>query len=263
MVTSYQKQITEKIIDRLGFFPSFLVSAIETPAILASLWSQTVSAYIDNPLPELFKEKLFVFVSRYCSNPYFVICHSCTLRSLGVTGKEILELSKFPVPHREKDVRSDLQNLSRPSHLYDSWHNDYQLEKSLLRCAALLFIQPSQAKSVCSKLRQYLGTSRYNYLVTLLGYIKLCHQWVESYPEISYEKDRRSQLHLAPLLLEELDLANFFKPHYSKLLSSLETSCASIAAITDNQKIVKLEERRISCCLICDRLFQSFKVGIS
>ena len=246
MVTTNQKQVTEKIIDRLGFFPSFLVSAIETPAILESLWEQTLSAYINNPLPELFKEKLFVFISGYCSNPYFVICHSCTLRSLGVTGKEILDLSKLSVPRKEEDVQADLQNLSKHSHSYSSWQNEYQIEKSILRCAALLFTQPSQAKSSCLKLREYLGAIRYNHLVFLLGYIKLCHQWVESYPEISYEKDRRSQLHLAPLLLEELELANFFKPNHYQLTSPLKVNPSSMACLNDSQKKVKICKERFN-----------------
>ena len=244
MVTSNQKQITARIIDRLGFFPSFLVSAIETPDILASLWEQTLSAYINNPLPELFKEKLFVFVSRYCSSPYFIICHSCTLRSLGVTAQEILELNKLPVPHQEQDVQLDLQNLSQQSQLGFSWHSNPKLEKSLLRCAALLFTHSSQAKSSCQKLRECLGTLMYNHLVALLGYIKLCHQWVESYPEISYEKDRRSQLHLAPLLLEEFDLADFFKPNHHGITSPLDINLSSLAHVNDNKKIAKLCRER-------------------
>ena len=245
MVTSNQKRITAKIIDRLGFFPSFLVSAIETPAILESLWEHTLSAYINNPLPELFKEKLFVFVSRYCSSPYFVICHSCTLRSLGVTAQEILELNKLPIPHQEQDVRSDLDFLSRQSQLGSSWHDNSQLETSLLRCTGLLFTQPSQAKSSCQKLREYLGAAMYNHLIALLSYIKLCHQWVESYPEISYQKDRRSQLHLAPLLLEEFDLADFFKPNHHGATSPLKIkNLPSLAYGNENKKIAKICRER-------------------
>ena len=244
MITSNQKQITEKIIDRLGFFPSFLVSAIETPSILESLWEQTLSSYINNPLPELFKEKLFVFVSRYCLSPYFVICHSCTLRSLGVNAKEILELHKLPSPHQEKDIQLDLQNLDRQPQLCYCWQNNSRLERSILRCAALLFTQPSQAKLSSQKLREFLGAVKYNHLIALLSYIKLCHQWVESYPEISYEKDRRSQLHLAPLLLEELELADFFKPNYYGLTSTLKNNLSSIACVTENKKIAKLCKER-------------------
>ena len=242
MVISKQKRIIEKIIDRLGFFPSFLVSSLETTPILENLWEQTLSAYINNPLPEVFKEKLFVFVSRYCSSPYFIICHSCTLRSLGVTAKEILDLNQLPIPHQDKDVRLDLQNLSKQSQIGLSWQNNSQLEKSLLRCAALLFTRPSQAKSACQKLRKYLGTNFYNYLVILLGYIKLCHQWVESYPEISYEKDRRSQLHLAPLLLEELSLADFFSQNCYDLASKIGSS--SLNCVADHIKIAKLYRER-------------------
>ncbi|MGK7953201.1 MAG: PAS domain S-box protein [Xenococcaceae cyanobacterium] len=241
MVTINPKRTTAQIIDKLGFFPSFLVSAIETPDILDSLWSQTLSAYINNPLPELFKEKLFVITSRYCSIPYFVICHSCTLRSLGVSAKKILELNKLPLPHQESDLELDLQTIGRQTQMGLSWESDSPVEISLLRCAFLLFAQPSQAKSVSQKMREWLGTKVYNYLVNFLGYIKLCHQWVESYPEISYEKDRRSQLHLAPLLLEELDLADYFKPNHQKLAASFKIDSADLE---NYQKIAKISQER-------------------
>ena len=244
MVTS--NQIKQKIIAHLGFFPSFLASAIETPTLLASFWAQTVSTYINNPLPELFKEKLFVLLSRGCSTPYFVICHSCNLRSLGMTAKEILELNKLPLPQQARDIKLDLEYLSKQSNLHSYWQSNSQLEKSLLRCAVLIFTQPFQAKNCCLKLQEYLGIIIYNHLIALLSYIQFCHQWIESHPSISHEQDRRSQLHLAPLLLEELDLADCFKANPKKLTSSGQVDSQQINSLTLNS-LVKSKQVTTIC----------------
>ena len=77
------KQIKAKIEGKFGYFPPFFAPALETPEILENLWQQTLSAYVNNPLPALFKEKLFAYLSRYCAVPYCIICHSCALRPLG------------------------------------------------------------------------------------------------------------------------------------------------------------------------------------
>jgi len=43
----------------MGMCPSFFLAAAESPEAMESLWMQTCSGYLDNPLPSLFKEKLF------------------------------------------------------------------------------------------------------------------------------------------------------------------------------------------------------------
>ena len=47
-----------EIEDCFGFFPPFFEPALATPTVLLSLWQQTQWAYLHNPLPALFKEKL-------------------------------------------------------------------------------------------------------------------------------------------------------------------------------------------------------------
>jgi signal transduction histidine kinase len=204
-------QLESEVTKQLGFLPSFLLPAIETPEIFTSLFQQTLLAYINNPLPALFKEKLFVNLSRYCEIDYFTICHSCTLRSLGMTGQEVLILKNIKIPQTEADLEADLQLLERQLVYRTDWESNSEVETSLLRCSILIFLQPSATANFALKLQQLLGAFNYNYLIVFLGYIKLCHQWLRNHPEICYETDRRAQLHLAPLLLEEIELAEFFK----------------------------------------------------
>ena len=200
-----------KIAQQLGYFPAFLIPAIDSSLIFRSLVQQTLSAYVNNPLPQLFKEKLFVYLSRYFNLNYFTICHSCTLKSLGMNAVEILRLEKIDYPPIEQDTLADLQLLRDRWSDRRDWHHNSQLETSLLRCSYFIFRQSSGATNCAIALQELLGTVYYNYLIVLLGYIKLCHQWVSAHPEISHQEDRRSQLYLGSLLLEDIRLAKFFQ----------------------------------------------------
>ncbi len=234
-------RIEREIIERLGFFPAFFVPAIPIPQVLESLWQQTQSAYIKNPLPSLFKEKLFVYLSRYCSVPYFAICHSCALYSLGVAAQEILELNQFSVPQCEADLHLDLQYLSQNSLCTCPWQHNPRMETSILRCSGFLFLQPFQGESCRTILREFLGMVMYDHLIALLRYIKLCHQWLECNPEISYKKDWRAQLYLASLLSEEIVLARLFQPKV--LIETNNTNTNTVGCPTNNgTSQVNLEE---------------------
>ena len=56
--------IESDIKARLGYIPGFLGLANESPGMMRSLWQQTLAGYLDNPLPERFKESLLVSVRR-------------------------------------------------------------------------------------------------------------------------------------------------------------------------------------------------------
>ena len=60
---------------RFGLVPNFFVSAPAAPEILEKLWDFARSAYLDNPIPALFKERLFVFLSRFCQVRYCIVRH--------------------------------------------------------------------------------------------------------------------------------------------------------------------------------------------
>jgi hypothetical protein len=55
--------------------PNFFCSASAAPGLIEELWAFAKSAYIDSPLPSLFKERLFVHLSRFCEVRYCIIRH--------------------------------------------------------------------------------------------------------------------------------------------------------------------------------------------
>ena len=52
--------LQDEVRARFGVLPNFFRLAPDTPEITANLWGFAKFAYLDNPLPSLFKERLFV-----------------------------------------------------------------------------------------------------------------------------------------------------------------------------------------------------------
>src|SRR6476659_603983 len=69
--------------DRFGVVPNFFRLASDAPEITANLWGFAKFGYLDNPLPSLFKERLFVYLSRFCEVRYCIARHVGFLTGLG------------------------------------------------------------------------------------------------------------------------------------------------------------------------------------
>ena len=59
---AFQREVAR----RFGLVPNFFSSAPDAPEIIERLWDFAKAAYLDNPIPSLFKERLFVYLSRFC-----------------------------------------------------------------------------------------------------------------------------------------------------------------------------------------------------
>src|SRR5215813_10105877 len=64
-----------EVSGRFGVMPNFFCSASEAPGLIEELWAFAKFAYLDSPLPSLFKERLFVHLSRFCEVRYCIIRH--------------------------------------------------------------------------------------------------------------------------------------------------------------------------------------------
>jgi hypothetical protein len=51
--------------------------------VIRELWLFAKSAYLDTPIPTLFKERLFVYLSRFCEVRYCITRHCGFLLGLG------------------------------------------------------------------------------------------------------------------------------------------------------------------------------------
>ena len=256
-------QIRAEIEEKLGFFPPFFAPAQETPEVLENLWQQTLSAYINNPLPDLFKEKLSAYLSRFCELPYCLICHSCSLSYLGMSAPEVLELLESPSP-TEPEIRVQLNRLVASAPLTTWPEPNSALEDSLIFCATSIFLRLNLTEHCRKEIHRLLGTVNYNYLTSLLAYVQTCHLWVETHSEIAYAADMRVQNHLETLLAEEPGLEDFFQNYQQKIQhEQLNRENSLLVELTQHQQIeaaLRESEARLRAlvenlpfdCWVCD-----------
>src|SRR5882672_6424888 len=76
-------ELQQRVKDRFGVLPNFFRLSPETPEISEKLWGFAEAAYLNNPLPSLFKERLFVQLSRFCAVRYCIARHVGFLTGLG------------------------------------------------------------------------------------------------------------------------------------------------------------------------------------
>ena len=114
--------LEKSVAERFGVLPNFFRLAPETPEITEKLWGFAQAAYLDNPLPSVFKERLFVHLSRFCAVRYCIARHVGFLVGLGrPAGDPIV---------RAQSVADVVQLLRRP------FPRGQELQPCLSVCAA-------------------------------------------------------------------------------------------------------------------------------
>ncbi len=226
------EEIKAEIVEKFGFFPPFFSPALANPHVLENLWQQTLSAYVNNPLSPLFKEKLSAYLSRYCGVPYCMICHSCSLSSLGMKSREVLEFLESPAakPH-EIDKHFNVL-IAHSDELMLLPEQNSPLEESLLYCSIYVSLEGEEAEYYRAELRRLLGVVNYQHIITFVAYVKTCHAWMEAHPEVAYEADKRTIDYLAPLLEDEPALADFFRNYVEKVKEERQSWKERICDIT-------------------------------
>ena len=111
--------ILQEIHSYFGCIPPFFAPIQATPTLLEHFWQHTQTAYMNNPLPGLFKEKLFCYLSHIRNIPYDLRYHSISLHTLGLKAQEIVMLLKTPLPKLQESQRF-LSTLKATSSL-SSW----------------------------------------------------------------------------------------------------------------------------------------------
>ena len=68
-------RLAQEVEVRFGLVPNFFCTATAASGLIDELWAFAKSAYLDSPLPSLFKERLFVFLSCFCPVRYCIVRH--------------------------------------------------------------------------------------------------------------------------------------------------------------------------------------------
>ena len=203
---------------RFGLLPNFFMTARDAPEIVEKLWDFANSAYLNNPMPSLFKERLFVFLSRFCQARYCVVRHCGFLVGYGhssgdatanpQTIDQAIKLLKTPSPWR-RDLEQIYERFAKIKKPVDWPDPDSDLEDCVFAAAAVVFVEPTSSERARHVLRDALGGKRFEYLLALLAFIRAAHFWTVVHPGLEIEDDMRDLMsehrELASLLLQDPD----------------------------------------------------------
>ena len=192
-------ELEKRVGERFGVLPNFFRLAPETPEITEKLWGFAQAAYLDNPLPSLFKERLFVYLSRFCSVRYCIARHAGFLAGLGrASGDkraraqsivEIVGLLQRPFPRGDELELCLSLCASCPAPLVEMPSTDSQMEEAIFAFAGHVFLQTPQASACLDALERLLGTVQLQYLLLFLAFVRAAHYWTKVHPEIEFEDD--------------------------------------------------------------------------
>lgn len=194
----------DEVATRMGALPNFFRLASSDRELGANLFGFARFAYLDNPLPSLFKERLFVYLSRFCSVRYCIARHLGFLVGLGYPAGDstclpqkveaVLPLLRRPLP--SGDGLMPLLDV-----LAESGASDYEFsepdsvkEQALLACATHVFLQTPDASQAHKTLKHALGAKNLEHLNLLIAFVRLAHYWTKLHPELSFEDDIRQLL---------------------------------------------------------------------
>ena len=196
--------LQRRVRDRFGVLPNFFRLSPETPEITEKLWGFAQAAYLDNPLPSVFKERLFVHLSRFCAVRYCIARHTGFLIGLGRPAGDkdaraesvvdVVKLLRRPLP-RGPELKSRLSFCSKcPAPLIEMPTADTQMEDGLFSLASHVFLQTADAPECLDALGRLLGTVRLQYLLLFLAFVRAAHYWTRVHPEIQFEDDIKQLL---------------------------------------------------------------------
>ena len=198
------QDLLRRVNERFGVLPNFFRLSPETPEITEKLWGFAQAAYLDNPLPSVFKERLFVHLSRFCAVRYCIARHTGFLIGLGrpagdkhaqtANVVDVVKLLRRPLP-RGPELESRLLFCSQcPAPLVAMPAADTQMEDAIFSLAGHVFLQTADAPECLDALERLLGTVRLQYLLLFLAFVRAAHYWTKVHPEIQLDDDIKQLL---------------------------------------------------------------------
>jgi signal transduction histidine kinase len=240
------------VTGRFGILPNFFRSASAAPELIEQLWGFAKAGYLDNPIPPVFKERLFVWLSRFCPMRYCIVRHVGFLlggrhgRAAGdasaqpQTLDEVIALLRRPSPWK-RDMTLVYASLETAPHLNGQWPAaGNRLEDEIFACAAVMFVEPARSDGARRALIRTLGERDFEFFSGCLAFIRTAHYWTMLHPEIESEEDMlelmRGHEELARLLLEdsEADRSEMSERTFAEL--------ASLRELNERQELQKAKQ---------------------
>ena len=202
-------EFSAEVRSRFGVLPNFFCTAASAPGLIQQLWGFAKAGYLDNPLPSLFKERLFVHLSRFCEIRYCIVRHVGFLVGEGrpagdawaqpQTIEEVIALVSRPVPDAEGLNRSlaFLESITDPVAIPEP---EAETEGALFDALTIMFVDPRGADRVRLAIAHAVGESTFEILTAFLAFIRTAHYWTETHPTLGYEADMVALMRDHPVL---------------------------------------------------------------
>ena len=206
-----------EIQERLGVLPNFFRLAPDAPDIAENLWGFAKFGYLDNPLPSLFKERLFVSLSRFCTVRYCIARHVGFLIGLGrpagdarvepEMAEQVVALLRRPLL-TDDELEPSIARLSASAGLVPGASGQgalepgSPLEAAVFDCAAHVFLQTRQAVQCREALAGCFDPASFQYLLVFLTFVRTAHFWTLVHPELEVERDISELLSIHEALAE-------------------------------------------------------------
>ena len=182
---------------RFGVFPNFFRLTAADPRLTAMLWGFVQFAYLDNPLPARFKDRLFIYLSRFCEVRYCVARHvGFLIGSQSPSGdynphpqavEAVLPLLRRILPVDDGMV-TPLATCEALPRFGNGPEADSPEEQALFACATHVFLQSADAARAHEALKCALGDS-IEQLHLFLAFVRMAHYWTKLHPEIAFDDD--------------------------------------------------------------------------
>lgn len=202
-----------EVADRFGVLPNFFRTAAAAPGLIDELWGFAKSAYLDSALPSLFKERLFVQLSRFCEIRYCIVRHVGFLVGLGRPAgdadatpesiDDVIELLSRPIPDAAQ-LAAVIDRLSAGSRLKPLPGPRTQAELDLFDALTVIFVEPARSDRAREAVRLAVGDAMFEMLAAYLAFVRTAHFWTETHPELAYEADMLALMEQRPDLQDML-----------------------------------------------------------
>jgi PAS domain S-box-containing protein len=147
----------------------------------------------------VFKERLFVHLSRFCAVRYCIARHVGFLVGLGRPAgdpnvhtqsvTDVVKLLRRPFP-RGQELQSRLAMCAPcPAPIVEIPMADTQMEDAIFVLAAHVFLKTPDYLLCLDALARLFGPARLQYLLLFLAFVRAAHYWTETHPEIALEDD--------------------------------------------------------------------------
>lgn len=212
VTSSVVSSLETEIEERFGVLPNFFRHPSAAPEITENLWGFAKFGYLDNPLPPLFKERLFVYLSRFCEVRYCISRHLGFLVGLGrpsgeitcppETVAQVLQLIRRPLP-RGAEIDPYIKALQAcDSTLTELPQPSSDVEEAIFACATHVFLQTPQATRCFEALQHIFEERLFQHLLMFLTFVHTAHFWTKLHPELKLEEDVEKLLAVHSALAE-------------------------------------------------------------